>query len=171
MSKRYCVDANIFITAWNVSYPRHIFPSLWEQLIQHQNEIVLIAPIFDEIEPILPADKKNLSAQEIAQKYPLKQWLINNGFGKTQLDSDVGTRSLDLEKAYQIRQSSRGASQNDITLIACAELTGMTVVTLEKVQSTVPSKKQNYKIPLICQERDVTCIDFVKMLENLGVEI
>ncbi len=32
MSGQYCLDANIFVTAWYKSYPRHIFSSLWEQI-------------------------------------------------------------------------------------------------------------------------------------------
>ncbi|MDI6782030.1 MAG: DUF4411 family protein [bacterium] len=58
MIGRYCVDANIFIAPRYNGYPLHIFPSLWKHLSERRSDIILIEPIFDEIEPISPADKK-----------------------------------------------------------------------------------------------------------------
>ena len=49
MSGQYCVDANIFLAAWYKSYPRHIFSSLWQQISECRNDIILIKSIFDEI--------------------------------------------------------------------------------------------------------------------------
>ena len=34
-----------------------------------------------------------------------------------------------------------------------------------------PKQKYNYKIPLICEEEKVRCIDFIEMLEELKVII
>ena len=45
MSGQYCVDANIFLAAWYKSYPRHIFSSLWQQISECRNDIILIKPI------------------------------------------------------------------------------------------------------------------------------
>ena len=58
MSGKYCVDANVFITAWYISYPPRIFSPLWDQIAQHRTDIVLIKSVFDEIEPILSSDRK-----------------------------------------------------------------------------------------------------------------
>jgi len=38
-------------------------------------------------------------------------------------------------------------------------------------QRQPPAKKSNYKIPLICTEENVDCINFISMLENLEIRI
>lgn len=170
MKTRYCVDANIFISAWYVSYPKSVFPSLWERLIQLKDDIVLIQPIYDEIEPFSLADKK-IQAAKKRNKYPLRMWLEENEFVETPINDQVNFASLDLEKKYETNDISKGAGQKDITLIAYAKNTGNKVVTFEAKQRQKPDKKCNYKIPLICSEEDVGCIDFVTMLENLAIRI
>ena len=47
----------------------------------------------------------------------------------------------------------------------------ITVVTFEGIQTQVPGEKHNYKIPLICKERNVDCIDFVGLLEECNIRI
>lgn len=46
-----------------------------------------------------------------------------------------------------------------------------TVVTFEREQTQKPAKKSNYKIPLICRDQEVCCINFVKMLQNLKIKV
>ena len=64
---------------------------------------------------------------------------------------------------------SRGANQTDIKLISFAKLMNKKVVTLESPQPEKPQKKSRYKIPLICKEERVDCINFVEMLEQLQI--
>lgn len=170
MSGQYCTDANIFLTAWYKSYPRHIFFSLWKQLSEYRNEIILIKPIFDEIEPFSPSDRK-LPFDKKKKKYPLRVWLEKNRFDTTDIDDETNAVSLDLEREYKISNESKGAGQNDITLIAYAKIMGKTIVTFEAEQPQPPGKKSNYKIPLICREQDVVCIDFIKMLHHLNIRV
>lgn len=113
----YCVDANIFITAWNVSYPINILPSLWKEIANKKNEIILIKPIFDEIEPISSSDNR-LDIAKKRTKYPVRMWLIENGFTETSIDDDINKTSLKLEKEYEINDISKGAGNNDILLIS-----------------------------------------------------
>ena len=68
MSGQYCLDANIFLTAWYVSYPPQILSSLWDQIAKHHNDIVFFKPVFDEIEPIASSDNK-LSRELKERKY------------------------------------------------------------------------------------------------------
>ena len=51
---------------------------------------------------------------------------------------------------------------------AYARLTAKTVVTLEARQTQAPAKRANYKIPLICRELGIDCIDLVGLLDGLG---
>jgi hypothetical protein len=129
VNNQYSVDANIFITAWNVHYPPHVFISLWEQIAQFQQNIFLIKPIFDEIDPISSADKK-LSKEKKHEKYPLKMWMADNGFVATPVSDSVNDASLNLEMEYETNNNPKGANQNDITLVAYAKLENKKVMAL-----------------------------------------
>ena len=170
-SGSFCLDANILITAWYENYPVDILPSLWEQLAICRNEFVLIKPIYDETDPITPHDRNKMSIDEKKVKYPLRMWMQENGFEATPINDAVNVASLMLEQEYQINPTSKGAGQNDVTLIAYAKITGKTLVTLEAEQKQKPQKKSKYKIPLICQEQGVEYINFVKLLRCLEIKI
>jgi hypothetical protein len=170
LTNKFCVDANIFITAWDSSYPISVFPTLWGQLARFKDNIVIIKPVYDEINPISPADRK-LDLSKKREKYPLRMWLEDNQFTETLIDDMVENLSLKLELEYEIDDISKGASQNDITLITYAKINNKTVVTLEAIQPEKPKYKKNYKIPLICKEQNVICINFIKMLSQLSIKI
>lgn len=170
MSGQYCIDANIFLAAWYKSYPRHIFSSLWQQISECRNDIILIKPVFDEIEPVSSSDRK-LSMEKKRKKYPLRMWMEENRFDATDINDEINAVSLELEKEYEVSGESKGAGQNDMTLIAYAQIMDKTVVTFEGEQPQKPGKKSNYKIPLICREQNVECIDFIKMLQCLDIRV
>ena len=62
MNANYCIDASAFIAAWNVSHPIDVFLSLWSQLANHRTDMILIKPIFDQIDP--KKDKADKSLRE-----------------------------------------------------------------------------------------------------------
>ena len=156
MSGRYCLDANVFITSWNHIYPINVFPSLWEQVAQHQSDIILIKPIYDQI---------------IVKKDPLTEWLRENRFFSTHIDDETENLSFKWEREYEIREESKGVDEEDIKLIAYANRENKTVVTLEAEQNQKPSKKYNYRIPLVCSEKEVPYINFVEMIEDFDIVI
>ena len=168
---QYCVDANVFITAWHSSYPINVFPSLWKRLAESRDEIILIKPIFAEIDPISSQDKKKLTPVQKREKHPIRMWLEDNQFVETPMNDNIDIISLELEKEYGISDVSNGAGQKDISLIAYAKTMNKIIVTLEAMQPQKPSKRYNYKIPLICCEQNVECINFVTMLDNLNIRI
>ncbi len=170
MTGQYCVDANIFLSAWYSGYPIHVFNSLWPRLAEAKEEIIIIKPIFDEIEPISSSDKK-LTMQDKRDKYPLRVWLEENQFPEIPVNDDVNALSLELERIYEIHDTSRGAGQVDITLIAFAKIFNKMVITLEGEQKQKPKEKFNYKIPLICDEQGVGCLNFIEMLTKLNIKI
>lgn len=192
MSANYCIDASAFIAAWNVSHPIDVFPSLWSQLANRRDDMVLLKPIFDEIDPISQQDR-NKTEKEKADKYPLRMWMINNQFMPTPLgestenrdlelfyasqspphisEVDIERESFKLETEYKIANNSRGVGEKDLKLIAYAKLYRKTVVTAEGKQHNKLEKKCNSKIPLVCKEQGVKCINFVEMLKRLGIKI
>lgn len=170
MIGKFCLDANILIASWNQIYPENTFPSLWEELAKCQAEIILIKPIYEQIDP-MSQDDRNKSDAEKRKKYPLRMWLIENYFEGVSIDNDVEEISLKMEREYEITDTSKGADHNDIKLIAYAKVKQKTVVTFEGEQSNKPAEKSNYKIPLICYEQEVECMKFTDMLKHLGIRI
>ena len=68
---------------------------------------------------------------------------------------------------YKISNVSKGASKNDITLIAHCKINDLKLVTLENDQKNPPTKKVNNKIPLICHKEGIECIEFIDFIELL----
>ena len=169
---RYCLDASALITAWVETHPIEIFPTLWSQLgTRDKSHLILIEDIFKEIEPY-PNESKKLSVDERKEKYPLRYWLENNGFHSSIVEDEVNQIALMLESKYRIENEvGRGASKNDILLIAYAQYHEYTVVTSEAIQKQKPEKKSKYKIPLICSEEDIESINFVELLRQLEIKI
>ncbi len=87
------VTANVFITAWYVSYPPRILSTLLEQSAECRNNIVLIKPVFDEIEPVLSPDRK-LSRIKKEVKYPLGMWIEEVDFSIPNMSYEVNHISL-----------------------------------------------------------------------------
>ena len=193
----YCLDANILISIWNTDYPRDVFPTLYQEMENNlQNEIILIQPIFDEIEPYLPEDEDKLAVldkttlstkekniqSELLGKYPARIWLERKmHISKTLTSAEVESLAVELIEKYEKYETyetwetedepTKGADHNDLKLIAFASLGRHTVVTYEAKQQQPPEKKSNYKIPLICKEENVKCIRFVEMLRQCNIVI
>ena len=170
MEAHYCIDASAIIAAWNESHPIDVFPGLWPQLVAHRTNMVLIKPIFDEIDPISQQDR-NMRKREKTDKYPLRMWMIDNQFVAIFVDEFIESRALELEREYQVKSNSKGVSENDLKLIAYAKLYNKTVVTEEGKQPEKPKKKCDYKIPLVCDEQGVKYINFVEMLRRLSIKV
>ena len=169
---KYCMDASAFIWAWNGVYTPKVFPGVWRELAEAKKHMVLIKPIFDEIDPVSSADK-NLSKEQREEKYPLRMWLIKKKFEDIvqDLPPEVEEASLELEKKYEVSSDTTGADTKDIKLIAMARHVDGCVVTQEAKQKTAPPKRHQFKIPLICNKEGVRWIDLTGMLTELGVEL
>ena len=180
----YCIDTNVFITAWHRDYPKHIFPKLYHELKSKlSDQIIIIKPIFDEIEPVTGGDTKlNLLDKEtpnehkkkeqraLLENHPVRIWLKRElKIEKTPITKEVQILALKLEGKYEVDENSKGASPADIKLIAFAALKNHIVVTFETYQINVPTKKSNYKIPLICEKEGVKCITFIEMLDRINI--
>ena len=177
----YCIDTNVFITAWYETYRRHIFPKLYRELKSKlSDQIIIIKPIFDEIEPVtggdtklnlfdkkIPNEHEKRKQQALLESHPVRVWLKKVlKIKETPITKEVEISALELEGKYEADENSKGAGPADIKLIAFARLGYHTVVTLEAHQKQVPNKKSKYKIPLICREENVQCINFIEMLDR-----
>ena len=165
----YCIDANVFITVWHKLYPRAVFPTLYEEMERRlPGNIILIKPIFDEIEPV----SGNPSREDFRKKYPLRLWMKNKlNVQETPIHTDIKHKGLELMNRYETDNNSKGAGDTDILLVAFSSLNNHTIVTLEADQKQAPSKKSNYKIPLICRRENIQCIDFVELLRRCNITV
>ena len=182
----YCIDANVFITAWHRDYPKHIFPKLYRELKSKlSGQIIIIKPIFDEIEPVtggdtklnsfdkkIPNEHEKKKQQALLESHPVRVWLKREmKIKETPITEKVEILALGLKRKYKVDEKSKGASPADIKLIAFAALENHTVVTLEAYQKDVPDKKSNYKIPLICDREEVQCVNFIEMLDRSNIRV
>lgn len=166
---KYCLDANIFLAgSAGQRYQQEVFPSLWAAIAPLQTHIVLVKPIYDEIEPASSADMKKPDSE---QKYPVRTWLLKHGFKATPLGQVEESISLELEKKYEYKEKSKGVSLADIALISYAKHCRYTLVTLEARQKDEPKEKYNYKIPLVCEKEGVKCINFVEFLIEFNITL
>lgn len=165
----YCIDANVFITVWHVTYPREIFPTLYGAMENKlPSNIILIKPVFDEIEPV--SGRKD--RQKLKEEHPVRMWLKEEmGINETVIDDKVRQKALELMAKYETDEHSKGADEKDVVLIAFALLGNHTVVSLEAKQKQPPAKKSNYKIPLICEKENVECISFVDLLGRCNIKV
>lgn len=154
----FCLDANIFMIPWDYTHPIDIFQPLWSQMANKRYRMILLKPIYDEINPS-------------RKKSGLRMWLKANNFVPAKIDSAVLNKSIEWEKKYDIKEKSKGVSVNDLILIAYAKIHGKTVVTLEAVQKDLPEKKWKYRIPAVCKQEQVRCINFIEMLRELKISI
>lgn len=152
----FCMDASAFIGLWK-DYPVSTYPHLWRMLAEKRMQIIIPKPVYDEIR-----DK------------PLQKWFKENKFDKMayKLSEEAEEQSIHLEIKYDADSSiKKGAGKNDIQLIAYAKVERCCVVTLEKDQKPPPNEMRNWKIPAVCREEDVMCINFKQMLKELGIPL
>ncbi len=177
---KYCLDANVLMTAWYVTYPPETFPTLYEEMEKKlPGNIIIIKPIFDEIEPISDNNLKKLlksakdderSRKKIKEDFSLRIWIkYKLSIGEIHISDDVKQKSLSLMSKYETSNLSSGAGETDIELISYAHENTFTVVTLESRQKQKPTKQCRYKIPLICEKEGVTCIGFIDLLNKCNI--
>ncbi len=165
---RFILDADVFIDAKNKYYAFLICPGFWDSLILHHNTGVVFS--IDQIKNEL---LKGLDSTDFTED--LVQWV------KDQLPSKffLGTDEADVITAYenvmlwahQNQQytdpaKAKFASGADGWLVAYAMVYGVSVVTNE--QSSVHSKK-DIKIPDVCNQFKVPCMNTFEMLQELKV--
>lgn len=161
MSRRYLLDANVFIEAKNRYYGFDICPGYWSSLIaQHAaNRIISIDRIEDELKE---------------QDDQVKHWVENSApdtFFKGTEDHAVVAKYQELVNwVYSQPQFTAGAkaefaSVADGWAIAYAAVNGLVVVTQEQF---APDTKKKVPIPNVCVEFDVEFVDTFAMLRDLG---
>lgn len=155
----YCLDANVLIEAWQKYYAPSLCPEYWD-VLNHYGKIGRIfipEMVYDEI---------------VRTQDELTDWLKKSSISRQKITSDVG---LILKKIYEADAShsslvdaTKGRSLADPWVIAHAIHKKACVVTKEEKVTASNSKK--VKIPNVCENMGVRCINDFQLLHELKVK-
>lgn len=164
MSKRYLLDANVFIEAKNRYYSFDICPGFWSSLeTQH-------------------AAKRVFSIDRIAtelkeQKDALTEWVTGGGAPETFFKQTEDQAVIDkfqqmvswvyAQAQFTAAAKTEFASVADGWVVAYAAVNGHVVVTHEQF---APDAKQRVPIPNLCVDFEVEYTNTFEMLRELGEE-
>ena len=152
-------DASSIIHAWD-NYPPELFPPLWDWLGREIADGNLAIP--------------DVALEEVAKKAPeCAAWLKGNDITVFPLTSEVLAESLRIKHLLGIEEdqyNAKGVGENDIFIIATASVNGLTLVSDEGRQFKKPDILAKYKIPAVCELRDVgvSCINFLQLIRTSG---
>ncbi|MFC3832126.1 MULTISPECIES: DUF4411 family protein [Deinococcus] len=153
----YCLDSSSLIHAWSRTYPIEHFPSLWAN-IKNGIDSGLIFVCRDVL---LELEKKDDG---------LHDWLKQNLTESQMLDLDGEVQNqlriilADYPKFVESRGIRNGA---DPIVIATSKAHDLTVVSEE--QLSLDGKR--VKIPNVCQDIGVNCINFMTLIKEVKLRI
>ena len=148
----YVLDSNVFISFKH--YYSEVFISFWDklQLLKDENKLISVYECFNEI---------NGSVEE-----PVQSWILKNDdiFLEPQpKEYDFLAGMFQNEKNRESvpkKAIAKGTASADSYIIAKAHSIGGTVVTEEKY------KPNSAKIPTICKNYNIPCINSKQMMIN-----
>ena len=149
--KKYCLDTNVFIEPWNRYYSPKFTKGYWSILHQLTKKEVIFSPM--EVKRELEKVSDELS-----------QWIKNKAFFKEPNEQIQVYLKQIMKKYPRLVDATRGRSIADPWVIAHAQLENAVVVTTEQ-----PAPKKT-KIPDVCSEENILCIDIHDFVEELNIE-
>lgn len=156
----WAFDASSMIYAWD-NYPEKHFPKLWEWVGAQISSGVITMPLvaFEETSSKSPDCGKWLKDANLSILHPSTAILKCAAKLKSLLGID-GDR-------YGV-----GVGENDLIIIATAEINGLPLVSNEAVQVSLPKALSKYKIPAVCslKKPPTTVIDFLAYIKQSGAK-
>ena len=148
--KQYCLDTSVLIEGWVRRYPIANFPSFWQKMEEAIAENILISSFFVHEE----LKRKNDELFEWAGK---QEGFFIDPVGEVQLEQAA------IVNRYPKMVGDGNKSLGDPWVIALARCMRGTVVTEEAF-----GNENKPKIPFICREMGIECIDVVELIAALG---
>lgn len=169
-SKRYVLDANVFIEAKNRYYGFNLCPGFWKALIaEHKaGRVCSIDRVRAEL-----VSPRNVPGGESDS---LSDWVkgrASKTFFKKTLDQAVIDAFQDIvvwvNSETQFTQAAKAefAASADGWLVAYAKVNGLIIATHEVY---APDAKKRVPMPNVCVEFNVDCVDTFEMLEDMKVK-
>jgi len=163
-SKRYVLDANVFIEAKDRYYGFNLCPGFWKALVvEHKSKRVFS---IDKVRDELAGRGDHLSI------WTKDTETVPDTFFKATQDQAVIAAFQDMvtwvdsEPQFAPAAKAEFASVADGWVIAYAKVNGLIVVTHEEYAADV---KKKVPIPNVCLEFDVDYVNTFKMREDLQV--
>lgn len=156
--KKYCLDANVLIQAWQKYYSPKLCPDYWIILDQLGDNNIIFLPqmVYEEI---------------TRTDDDLSNWLLNSHIHKYEIDEPV---TECLKRIYAkdpshkfLVDNTRYRSLADPWVIAHAIREDAVLVTKEE-KITAPNTKK-IKIPNVCDNMGVTWINDFQFAEELNI--
>ncbi len=145
--KKYCLDANVLIQAWQKYYAPSICLTYWEMLSDFGKVDKLFMP--------------ELVYEEITRtEDDLSDWLKSSNIPIRKIDEEV---TKHLQDIYNTKQRSIA----DPWVIAHAIKEGAVIFTKEEKVTALNSKK--IKIPNVCDNMKVSWINDFQLVSELGL--
>lgn len=159
MNKKYCLDANVLIQAWQKYYNPDFCPDYWKLLNELGTKDIIFIPEMAYNEIVRTED--DLSKWLKESKIPIKK--INE------------TVANNLKNIYSSNPShkflvdnTRNRSLADPWIIAHAITENAIVVTKEDKITSVSSKK--IKIPNVCENMGINWINDFDLVKELNIQ-
>lgn len=156
---KYCIDTNILIQAWQKYYSPKFCPEYWQVL----NQLGTSERIF------IPEEVKD---EILKTDDDLSNWIKQCQIPIIKTNQDM---TENLSKIYATNtlhkflvDNTRARSLADPWVIAHAMTKNATVVTQEVKVTAISSKR--IKIPNVCDNMKVRCINDFKMIEELNIK-
>jgi predicted nucleic acid-binding protein len=147
----YCVDTSSLLECWSRRYPPDVFGRLWDNLDGLITAKELVAPeeVLHELE------RKEDELYEWARER-------RDGFFLP-LDGQVQSATGEVLAAFpRLVGTLKDRNRADAFVVAVAKVSGLTVVTEERRNST----PERPRIPLICDHFDMRCIDALGLIRE-----
>lgn len=168
---QYILDANVLITANRSYYEIDRIPHFWDWIAKQAAKDIIGIP--EEMMREITPDKRYNS---------FLIWLANNrsslSLEREQIQPHLSTvfrRGYGIDISDQTSAGFSESNANDAVLVAyaLADRLNRKVVTLESVQRTgdqlpIPRRR---KIPLVCRQLSVECIDTFQLIRELDFRI
>ncbi len=156
--KKYCLDANVLIQAWQKYYAPSICPSYWDVLNHFGKAEKLFIP--------------ELVYEEITRtEDDLSNWLKSGNIPIRKIDEEVEKCLRDIFNTNPNHKfliyNTKQRSMADPWVIAHAIKEGGVVVTKEERVTALNSKK--IKIPNVCDNMKVNWINDFQLVSELGL--
>lgn len=152
-------DASSMLHAWEEYLPGQLL-TLWDWLgeqVQAQ-EISLLSEAMKEVTDRSP---------------DCACWLRANGLRVLQVSPSVASAAMDIKRLLRISDDQyhpKGVDENDILIIAAAQVHGVELISNENQQPRLPQDMRHYKIPAVCAlpAVSVVCLSFRDYLAASG---
>lgn len=157
--RRYCLDSNVLIQAWQQYYSHEICPEYWDVLNDLGHEQVLFIP--EQVHEEINKTEDNLT-----------EWLNSSAILVLNTSEKV-TNCLSQIFAYdpthkRLVDSIKQRSLADPWIIAHAMNEAATVVTQEQMNTS--NRPDRIKIPNVCRNMGVRCIDEFQLIRELNIQ-